>query len=96
MFNWLTVPSFVSRRTFVLMLVVIGALMMVSATAFAQTPVPPPSIDIDITPLFDSMNSYIPLFLVIFAIPGGIVIAIAIVRMIITLIQRAFSGAGVK
>jgi hypothetical protein len=79
------------------------ALMLTSAVAFAQTatPVPPtavpaPTLDLDVTPLFDSMNSYIPIFLAIFAIPGGIVIAIALVRMIINSVGNAIKGAAGK
>lgn len=81
------------RRRLITLMMLAAMLVMMTVTAFAQTPVPAPSIDLDVTPLFDSMNSYIPLFLGIFAIPGGIVIAIALVRMLINLVSGAIKGA---
>jgi hypothetical protein len=91
------------RNKFVYLFLLL-ALMLTSAAAFAQTAtpepepttVPAPTLDLDVTPLFDSMNGYIPLFLAIFAIPGGIVIAIALVRMIIDSIGNAIKGAAGK
>lgn len=94
------------RKGFVYLAVFV-ALMLTSAVAFAQTDtpepptpapttVPAPELELDVTPLFDSMNSYIPLFLAIFAIPGGIVIAIALVRMLINAIANAIKGAAGK
>ena len=40
------------------------------------------SIDIDMAPFFDSMNTWIPTFLPIFAVGVGIAAAAAIVRMV--------------
>lgn len=84
---------FSHRGKAVLIMAVMAVMMLTSAVAFAQTAVPPPTIDLDVTPLFDSMNSYLPVFLVIFAIPGGIALAIGLVRLIINAISSAIAKA---
>lgn len=84
------------NRSLFLIMAALSLMVMMSVTAFAQTAVPPPTIDLDVTPLFESMNGYIPLFLGIFAIPGGIVIAIALVRMLINAVSNAIKGAAGK
>lgn len=52
------------------------------------------SLDIDLAPLWDSINANLPTFFGIFAIVGGISIAIALARMLIGEIKKAFSGGG--
>lgn len=81
-----------NRRTLIVLAVLAMALAAMTAVSFAQTP-EPPTINLDVGPLFDSMNNYIPVFLLIFAIPGGIAIAIAVVKMLINAVQNAFKGA---
>jgi hypothetical protein len=54
------------------------------------------TIDIDLGPLFTSINTWIPAFLPIIAIGGGISIAIAIGLWIVNLIKSAVSGAGAR
>ena len=50
------------------------------------------SIDLDLTPFFDSLNEFLPTFLGIFGMIGGIAAAIAFGRYIVTLIVAALSG----
>jgi hypothetical protein len=49
-----------------------------------------PTIDIDTTTLFDSINDWIPLFMGLLAIVGGIRIGRAIVMWIIDAVTDAF------
>lgn len=53
----------------------------------------PAELNLDMTPLIESIGTYIPLFLVIFAIPGGIVLAIAIVRTVVNAITSVINNA---
>lgn len=52
------------------------------------------SIDLDLTPFFDSMNQYLPIFMGVFGIIGGIIAALAFSRYIVGLISNALSGRG--
>jgi hypothetical protein len=52
------------------------------------------SIDLDLTPFFDSLNDYLPTFLGIFGLIGGIAAAIAFGRYIVALIVDSLSGRG--
>lgn len=52
------------------------------------------SINLDLTPFFDSLNDYLPTFLGIFGLIGGIAAAIAFGRYIVGLIVDALSGRG--
>ncbi len=69
---------------------VAAALAFSGGASFAQSDV---SIDFDITPLFTSLNTYLPIFLGIFAIGGGIAAAMALSRYIISVVVKAFSGS---
>lgn len=53
----------------------------------------PAELVIDVTPLYESISAYIPMFLVLFAIPGGIVIAVSLVRMIVNAVGNAIKSA---
>jgi hypothetical protein len=52
------------------------------------------SIDLDLTPFFESLNDYLPVFLTIFGVIGGIAAAITFGRYITSLIVDALSGRG--
>lgn len=54
-----------------------------------------PEIDIDLTPLFESIATYLPIFVAIFGIAGGIAAAIVLARFVINAVIRAFSGSQV-
>jgi hypothetical protein len=74
------------------------ALVMLPVAAMAQTatPVPPTSVpitlDLDLSPVFTSINNYLPAFLGIFGVIGGIAIAIVIAKFVINAIKGAFTG----
>lgn len=48
------------------------------------------SLDVDIQPLFDSINTFFPIFFPIMALIGGIAIAVALSKFVIEEIKRAF------
>jgi len=54
------------------------------------------SINLDLTPFFESLNDYLPTFLAIFGLIGGIAAAIAFGRYIVSLIVDALSGRGMR
>jgi hypothetical protein len=58
--------------------------------AFAQETTP--SLSFDLTPFFDSLNTYLPIFIGIFAIVGGIAGAMALAKMVINAVVNAFKG----
>lgn len=77
--------------------VFVAVMAVMALPAMAQTATPEPttaaiSLAIDVNPLFDSIETYIPMFFAIFAIPGGIAIAIVLVRFIINTVKGAFEG----
>ena len=74
-----------------------GAALLAFPTvvAFAQTD-PAPTIDFDLTPFFTSLNTYLPIFMALFAVIGGIAGAMALSRYIIGAIVRAFSGGSIS
>ena len=59
-------------------------------SASAQTAIPPPDIEIDVTPLFSNLGVYIALFMGILALPGAIKIGKQLVVFIIDMIVDAF------
>jgi hypothetical protein len=79
-------------KRYILLAVVAALVLMAAVPAFAQEA---PSIQIDPTPIFDGIETYAPIFFAIFAIPGGILIAIVLVRMIINAIVNAFRGSSI-
>jgi hypothetical protein len=52
------------------------------------------SISFDLTPFFDSLNQYLPVFIGLFAIIGGISGAMALSKYVINAVVDAFSGRG--
>jgi hypothetical protein len=52
------------------------------------------SLSFDLQPFFDSLNQYLPVFIGLFAIIGGISGAMALSRYVINAIVDAFSGRG--
>lgn len=65
-------------------------LMSMVAPSFASAV----TLDVDVAPLFDNANIYLPIFMAIFAIPFGIAIAYALVKLIGGAIVGAISGRG--
>lgn len=85
-FNW-----FQYRRQ---ALGVFGACFIAAIALFQQTATHAASLslNIDLQPLFDNINIYLPIFFLIFAIPGAIVIAMLIAKLIINSVRAAFEG----
>lgn len=57
------------------------------APTYAQT-----TLEFDLTPFFDSLNTYLPIFIGLFAIVGGIAGAMALARYVINAVVNAFKG----
>jgi hypothetical protein len=73
---------------FVMALAFVAVAMPASVGAvFAQS-----TIDFDLEPFFTSLNTYLPIFIGLFAIVGGIAGAMALARYVIGAVVRAFSG----
>lgn len=52
------------------------------------------SVSFDLQPFFDSINTYLPTFIGLFAIVGGVAGAMALAKYVIGSIVDAFSGGG--
>jgi hypothetical protein len=50
------------------------------------------SIEWDLQPFFDALNTYLPIFISLFAIVGGIAGAMALAKFVIGSIVTAFRG----
>ena len=50
------------------------------------------TLDFDLTPFFDALNLYLPVFIGIFAIVGGIAGAMALAKFVINAVVNAFRG----
>ena len=50
------------------------------------------SISLDLQPFFDSMNAYLPTFMALFGLIGGIVAAMQFSQYIVGIVTRALSG----
>ena len=53
------------------------------------------SLNVDLQPFFDSINSYLPTFIGLFGLIGGIVAAMKFAQYIIGIVTRALSGGNV-
>jgi phage shock protein PspC (stress-responsive transcriptional regulator) len=96
---WFTMPSFrmvvksAPRRfvhytgALVAGVVVLGS----SAPSFAQSL----SLNFDLQPFFDNMNVYLPVFIGVFGIVGGIAAALVLSRFVINAVINAFKGGSV-
>lgn len=51
-------------------------------------------LDFNLDPFFAALNQYLPIFIGLFAIIGGIAGAMALARYVIGAVVRAFSGTG--
>lgn len=51
------------------------------------------SLDLDLTPLWDSINGFFPTIFGVLAFAGGVGIAVALGRMLIGEIRSAFGGS---
>lgn len=74
---------------FVIVLVVVALMMSAVMNVGAQL-----SLDLNLDPLWTSVNTYFPIFLGIVAIGGGIAIAIAIANFVIKALLGAFGKGG--
>ena len=52
------------------------------------------SLEWDLTPFFENLNTYLPMFIAVFAIVGGIAGAMALAKFVVGAIVDAFSGRG--
>lgn len=50
------------------------------------------SLDIDLQPFFDALNDYLPIFISVFAVIGGLVAAMGFARYIVNAFISAFNG----
>jgi hypothetical protein len=75
---------------FVIAFVVVAVAFPTTAVSFAQS-----TIEFDLDPFFDSLNTYLPIFIGLFAIVGGIAGAMALARYVIGAVVRAFSGGSI-
>lgn len=64
------------------------AIWMVAPATFAQSD----TITFDLSPFFTSLNQYLPIFIGMFAIIGGIAGAMALARFVIGAVVNAFRG----
>jgi len=94
-FIWLKLPDRWKRRvpsqTAAVALALAFVLVGMAAPAFAQTTPTTPVIEMDLDPFFDSLNAYLPTFIAIFGIIGGIAAAIGFARFIINTIANTFT-----
>ena len=76
---------------------VMAATLIAAIALFQQAPAHAASLSLSINmqPLFDGINTYLPIFFLIFAIPGGIVIAMLIARLVINSVKAAFEGGAI-
>jgi len=65
-------------------------LAVFAVPSFAQETAP--TLEFDLTPFFDSLNMYLPIFIGIFAIVGGIAGAMALAKFVINAVVNAFKG----
>src|SRR5690349_8970745 len=73
-------------------LAMLGALAMLpGGRLLAQTDVPV-QLEIDMGPLFTNINTYLPIMFGIFAVAGGITIAMVLAKFLINAIKGAFEG----
>jgi hypothetical protein len=76
---------------------VFTAALLLTTLIAAQLPAQAQSgttLDINLDPFFTSLNQYLPIFISLFAIVGGIAGAMALAKYVIGAIVRAFSGGG--
>lgn len=66
---------------------VLTTLLMPQAPAFASV-----TLDFDLDPFFTALNNYLPIFIGLFAIIGGIAGAMALANFVIGKVVDAFSG----
>lgn len=95
------IRQFFTQYRATIVLALLFALLMVAAmpVGASEGPAPLPfsilaqlSLDLNLDPLWTSVNTYFPIFLGIVAIGGGIAIAIAISRFVINALLAAFRG----
>ena len=71
--------------------------MMLAVLAFSVAPsfAQSDTISFDLAPFFESLNTYLPIFIGLFAVIGGIAGAMALARYVIGAVVRAFSGGSI-
>jgi len=63
--------------------------LLAGPRAMAQSDI---TLDFDLSPLFDAINQYLPVFLTVFGIVGGIAAAMVLSRFVVNAVINAFSG----
>jgi hypothetical protein len=69
-----------------------GAFISIASVAPTYAQETTPTLTFDLTPFFDSLNTYLPIFIGLFAIVGGIAGAMALARYVINAVVNAFKG----
>lgn len=69
----------------------LGLAMLGGSPTYAQSD----SITFDLSPFFTSLNQYLPIFIGLFALIGGIAGAMALAKFVIGAVVDAFSGRGI-
>jgi hypothetical protein len=67
------------------------ALSLAGSPTYAQSD----TITFDLAPFFDSLNTYLPIFIGLFAVIGGIAGAMALAQFVISQVVKAFSGGNI-
>ena len=80
-----------SRVVKIAMLSAFMAIFMIAPAAYAQST----TIQFDLSPFFTSLNQYLPIFIGLFAIVGGIAGAMALARFVIGAVVNAFRGGSI-
>jgi hypothetical protein len=88
-----------NRSKVVSLLLIVAVLMALSAAAVSAqtavpTEVPPVSIEIDTDQLFTGTNNWINTFLPVFALTGGIAIALVLLSFVVRKVVDSFKSAG--
>lgn len=88
-------PARVQQGITTACLALLGAMVMLPGGRLLAQTETPVNLEIDVNPLFESINQYLPIMFGIFAVAGGISIAMVIVRFLINAIIGAFKGGGI-
>lgn len=74
------------------LLVLLALLLMTAAMSFAQTP-EPPEITLPIDSMFSYLSTWIATFAPVILFIGMIPVALALLRYVLSLFQKAFGGS---
>jgi hypothetical protein len=80
-------------KQLLLVLVLLFVVALPASGVFAQEA---PSIEIDLTPIFNGISANLPWVLALFGVIGGIMIAIALGKWIVNAVTAAFKGGKIS